>query len=159
MSFYDEVDVEDMTFDAAEARFTYPCPCGDVFFIALADLLGGEEVARCNSCSLRLRVVVGDFGALEAREAELRGGGGGAGGSGNGVGSSSGASGGVGENEGDSSLSGSGGNSGNGDGNRGGGGSGDGNGGGGVGSGGGSATDPAAASSDAAPPTVAATSA
>jgi diphthamide biosynthesis protein 3 len=71
-SFYDEVDVEDMAFDAAQARFTHPCPCGDVFFISLADLLAGEEVARCASCSLRLKVLVGDFDALEARERQLK---------------------------------------------------------------------------------------
>jgi len=71
-SFYDEVDVEDMTFDAAQARFTHPCPCGDVFFVSLADLLAGEEVARCASCSLRLKVLVGDFDALEARERQLK---------------------------------------------------------------------------------------
>ena len=71
-SFYDEVDVEDMAFDAALARFTHPCPCGDVFFISLADLLAGEEVARCASCSLRLKVLVGDFDALEARERQLK---------------------------------------------------------------------------------------
>ena len=65
-AFYDEVEWQDMTWDAASRRFSHPCPCGDVFGVALDELLGGEEVARCPSCSLLLRVAVGDFDALEA---------------------------------------------------------------------------------------------
>jgi diphthamide biosynthesis protein 3 len=54
---YDEVEIEDMTWDAARASFSYPCPCGDKFGIPLGDLEGGEDIARCPSCSLLLRVV------------------------------------------------------------------------------------------------------
>ncbi len=64
-AIYDEIEVEDMTFIAAERRFTFPCPCGDVFGISLDELLGGEDVAGCPSCSLRIRVVY-DEAALKA---------------------------------------------------------------------------------------------
>jgi len=62
---YDEVEIEDMTWKADVATFSYTCPCGDLFCITLADLLEGEDIARCPSCSLRIRVVC-DLEALEA---------------------------------------------------------------------------------------------
>ena len=62
---YDEVDVADLTFDAATASFSHPCPCGDRFGISLAEVREGEDIARCPSCSLRLRVVA-DEDVLEA---------------------------------------------------------------------------------------------
>jgi diphthamide biosynthesis protein 3 len=66
---YDEVEIEDMEW-AAEARtFYYPCPCGDRFFITLAELLAGEDVAKCPSCSLRVRVIY-DPEDVEARFGE-----------------------------------------------------------------------------------------
>ncbi|KAK4538407.1 hypothetical protein CDCA_CDCA17G4432 [Cyanidium caldarium] len=55
--WYDEVELEDMERDDQQQRFTYPCPCGDVFILTFADMRDGEEVARCPSCSLILRVV------------------------------------------------------------------------------------------------------
>jgi diphthamide biosynthesis protein 3 len=54
---YDEVEIEDMDWRESDRTFYYPCPCGDKFSISLADLLGGEDIARCPSCSLLLRVV------------------------------------------------------------------------------------------------------
>lgn len=57
MSFYDEIEIEDMTYDAATTLYRYPCPCGDEFQIALADLQAGEEVAVCPSCSLQIKVI------------------------------------------------------------------------------------------------------
>lgn len=56
-SFYDEIEIEDMTFDATLQIYHYPCPCGDRFEIALADLRDGEEVGVCPSCSLMIRVI------------------------------------------------------------------------------------------------------
>ncbi|KAI0911766.1 zf-CSL-domain-containing protein [Ustulina deusta] len=38
IAVYDEVEIEDMTFDETLQIFHYPCPCGDRFEIALADL-------------------------------------------------------------------------------------------------------------------------
>ncbi|KAJ0410767.1 hypothetical protein ATCC90586_001396 [Pythium insidiosum] len=57
MSVYDEVEIEDMDFNAEEQVYYYPCPCGDKFFIALAELYDGEDIATCPSCSLTLRVI------------------------------------------------------------------------------------------------------
>lgn len=57
MSIYDQVEIEDMLYDADQQLFTYPCPCGDKFQIALLDLLEGEDVAVCPSCSLMIQVI------------------------------------------------------------------------------------------------------
>ncbi len=57
MSFYDEIEIEDMTYHEATTLYTYPCPCGDQFEISLADLRDGEEVAVCPSCSLMIKVI------------------------------------------------------------------------------------------------------
>ncbi|KAL1926086.1 hypothetical protein VTP01DRAFT_6123 [Rhizomucor pusillus] len=56
-SFYDEIEIEDMDFDEDEQVYTYPCPCGDKFMITVDDLRDGEDVARCPSCSLIIRVI------------------------------------------------------------------------------------------------------
>ncbi|KAI8143651.1 diphthamide biosynthesis protein Dph3 [Fennellomyces sp. T-0311] len=56
-SFYDEIEIEDMEFDEEEEIYTYPCPCGDKFEISIDDLRDGEDVARCPSCSLIIRVI------------------------------------------------------------------------------------------------------
>ena len=57
MSFYDEIEIEDMTYHEATTLYTYPCPCGDQFEISLSDLRDGEEVAVCPSCSLKIKVI------------------------------------------------------------------------------------------------------
>jgi diphthamide biosynthesis protein 3 len=57
MSFYDEVEIEDMEFDSDARVYYYPCPCGDRFQISEEDLKNGEEIARCPSCSLIIRVI------------------------------------------------------------------------------------------------------
>ena len=57
MSFYDEIEIEDMTFDSTLELYHYPCPCGDRFEISLGDLRDGEEVAVCPSCSLMIKVI------------------------------------------------------------------------------------------------------
>lgn len=54
---YDDVEIEDMTFNAATDSYTYECPCGDLFEITLAELRDGEEIAHCPSCSLVVRVI------------------------------------------------------------------------------------------------------
>lgn len=54
-SYYDEVDIVDFKYE--NGIFTYPCPCGDLFSIALEDLKNGECIARCYSCSLIVFVV------------------------------------------------------------------------------------------------------
>ncbi|CCD22321.1 Kti11p NDAI_0A01630 [Naumovozyma dairenensis CBS 421] len=57
MSTYDEIEIEDMTFHPELELFTYPCPCGDRFEILLADMLDGENIAVCPSCSLMIDVI------------------------------------------------------------------------------------------------------
>ena len=57
MSYYDEIEIEDMTFDPTLQIYHYPCPCGDRFEIPIGDLRDGEEVAVCPSCSLMIRVI------------------------------------------------------------------------------------------------------
>jgi len=56
-SFYDEVEIEDMEFDEDAKIYHYPCPCGDRFEITMEELLDGEDIARCPSCSLIVRVI------------------------------------------------------------------------------------------------------
>lgn len=57
LSIYDEIEIEDMTFDPNLQIYHYPCPCGDRFEIAIADLRDGEDIGVCPSCSLMIRVV------------------------------------------------------------------------------------------------------
>lgn len=54
---YEEVEIEDMDYNAEEMIYSYPCPCGDRFQIMLEDLHDGEDVANCPSCTLRIRVI------------------------------------------------------------------------------------------------------
>ena len=54
---YDEIEIEDMTFDSTLQIYHYPCPCGDRFEINISDLRDGEEIAVCPSCSLQIRVI------------------------------------------------------------------------------------------------------
>ncbi|KAL7271615.1 Diphthamide biosynthesis protein 3 [Rhizina undulata] len=56
-SIYDEIEIEDMTFDPTLQIYHYPCPCGDRFEISIDDLRDGEEIAVCPSCSLMIRVI------------------------------------------------------------------------------------------------------
>jgi diphthamide biosynthesis protein 3 len=57
MSFYDEIEIEDMTFDSSLQIYHFPCPCGDRFEICIDDLRNGEDVAVCPSCSLMIKVI------------------------------------------------------------------------------------------------------
>ncbi|KAF2090346.1 zf-CSL-domain-containing protein [Saccharata proteae CBS 121410] len=56
-SYYDEIEIEDMTYDAALQLYHYPCPCGDRFEISLGDLRDGEDVGVCPSCSLMIKII------------------------------------------------------------------------------------------------------
>lgn len=56
-SIYDEIEIEDMTFDPTLQIYHYPCPCGDRFEISIHDLIDGEEIAVCPSCSLMIKVI------------------------------------------------------------------------------------------------------
>jgi hypothetical protein len=56
-SFYEEVEIEDMEYDAESQSYTYPCPCGDKFVITLEEMYDGEDIGICPSCTLRIRVI------------------------------------------------------------------------------------------------------
>jgi len=56
-NIYDEIEIEDMTFDEVLQIYHYPCPCGDRFEIAITDLQDGEDIAVCPSCSLMIKVI------------------------------------------------------------------------------------------------------
>ena len=63
MSYYEEVEFPDLTYDPTLEIYHFPCPCGDRFEIALADMRDGYNVGRCPSCSLEILVLfdaVGD---------------------------------------------------------------------------------------------------
>ncbi|GES61795.1 hypothetical protein ATETN484_0006045400 [Aspergillus terreus] len=68
ISIYDEIEIEDMTFDPTLQIYHYPCPCGDRFEIAIDDLRDGEDIAVCPSCSLMIRVI---FDLARAFRADL----------------------------------------------------------------------------------------
>ena len=55
---YDAVPFDELEYDEDEELYTYQCPCGDLFEISQAELDAGERIAKCPSCSLRLRVVL-----------------------------------------------------------------------------------------------------
>eukprot|EP01147_Barroeca_monosierra_P007552 gene7552-9831_t len=55
--FHDEVEIEDFEYDEETETYTYPCPCGDLFQITKEELIDGEDIARCPSCSLIVRVI------------------------------------------------------------------------------------------------------
>ncbi|CAH1635886.1 unnamed protein product [Spodoptera littoralis] len=51
-TFHDEIEIEDFEYEEDENMYYYPCPCGDRFQISKEELLDGEELATCPSCSL-----------------------------------------------------------------------------------------------------------
>ncbi|KAL7556573.1 hypothetical protein ACA910_016217 [Epithemia clementina (nom. ined.)] len=57
MSIYEEVEIEDMEYDEAKMTYFYPCPCGDRFRITLEDLHDGEDIAKCPSCTLQIKII------------------------------------------------------------------------------------------------------
>lgn len=58
ISVYDEVEIEDMTYDETLQIYHYPCPCGDKFEISIMDLRDeSNDIAVCPSCSLMIRVI------------------------------------------------------------------------------------------------------
>ncbi|KAK1924354.1 hypothetical protein DB88DRAFT_453174 [Papiliotrema laurentii] len=57
VTYYDELEIEDFSWDPVARVFHYPCPCGDRFEISKAQLRDGEEIATCPSCSLIVRVI------------------------------------------------------------------------------------------------------
>ncbi|KAH7882279.1 zf-CSL-domain-containing protein [Phlebopus sp. FC_14] len=56
-AYYDEIEIEDMTWDDVKGVYHYPCPCGDRFEISRQQLANYEDIATCPSCSLIIRVI------------------------------------------------------------------------------------------------------
>lgn len=56
-TIYDEIEIEDFSYDPVTQLFQYPCPCGDRFAILIDDLRDGEDIAVCPSCLLMVRVI------------------------------------------------------------------------------------------------------
>ncbi|CAH1364453.1 unnamed protein product [Tenebrio molitor] len=69
--FHDEIEIEDFEYDEEEEIYSYPCPCGDRFQISKEELLAGEEIATCPSCSLIVKVIY-DHEALEQEQNEVK---------------------------------------------------------------------------------------
>ena len=63
-AYYDEIEIEDMTWDESKGVFHYPCPCGDRFEITKRQLANCEDIATCPSCSLIIRVIYDPVSAL-----------------------------------------------------------------------------------------------
>jgi diphthamide biosynthesis protein 3 len=57
MPLYEEVEIEDFSFDPKTGEYTYPCPCGDIFKVTLEELWDGEDIARCPSCTLFVQII------------------------------------------------------------------------------------------------------
>ncbi|XP_023173677.1 DPH3 homolog [Drosophila hydei] len=67
--YHDEVEIEDFEYDEEEEMYYYPCPCGDRFQISKEELIEGEEVATCPSCSLIIKIIY-DADMFKAEEDE-----------------------------------------------------------------------------------------
>lgn len=70
--FHDEVEIEDMEFDEEAEVYHFPCPCGDRFEITLEELQNGEDVAKCPSCSLLLKVIYDLDSFLESEQVQVK---------------------------------------------------------------------------------------
>ncbi|KAH9875403.1 hypothetical protein J1614_004895 [Plenodomus biglobosus] len=57
VNLYDEIEIEDCFYDEALGIYHHPCPCGDRFEILVDDMRDGEDIARCPSCSLMIRII------------------------------------------------------------------------------------------------------
>jgi len=57
---YDDIAFVDMQFEEEDDVYVYPCPCGDIFVISVEELRQGKQIAHCNGCSLKIRVILDD---------------------------------------------------------------------------------------------------
>jgi diphthamide biosynthesis protein 3 len=57
INLYDEIEIEDCFYDETLQIYHHPCPCGDRFEISIYDMRDGEDIARCPSCSLMIRII------------------------------------------------------------------------------------------------------
>jgi diphthamide biosynthesis protein 3 len=68
VNLYDEVEIEDCFYDETLQIYHHPCPCGDRFEICIADMRDGEDIARCPSCSLMIRIIFDQVGRCTANK-------------------------------------------------------------------------------------------
>uniref|UniRef100_A0A2M3Z8S8 Diphthamide biosynthesis protein 3 n=1 Tax=Anopheles braziliensis TaxID=58242 RepID=A0A2M3Z8S8_9DIPT len=70
--YHDEIEIEDFEYDEEDEMYYYPCPCGDRFQVSREELMAGEEVATCPSCSLIVKVIYDReaFAAAQDEETE-----------------------------------------------------------------------------------------
>ena len=54
---YEEVQLSEMDWVEEDGMWYYPCPCGDVFELSKEAFDAGERIARCPSCSLKVKVL------------------------------------------------------------------------------------------------------
>lgn len=54
---YEVVEISQMDWDEERRLFTYLCPCGDRFVLTEEQIQAGEDIARCPSCSLIVKVI------------------------------------------------------------------------------------------------------
>lgn len=54
---YEEVALSELVYDADGQRLQYPCPCGDLFELSIADFMNGKDIAQCPTCSLTVKVL------------------------------------------------------------------------------------------------------
>lgn len=64
VNLYDEIEIEDCFYDETLQIYHHPCPCGDRFEISIADMRDGEDIARCPSCSLMIRIIFDQVSCL-----------------------------------------------------------------------------------------------
>lgn len=55
-SVYEVVPFADMEYCEDDAMYYYQCPCGDLFELSEDQIARGEDIARCPSCSLTIKV-------------------------------------------------------------------------------------------------------
>lgn len=65
VNLYDEIEIEDCFYDETLQIYHHPCPCGDRFEISIYDMRDGEDIARCPSCSLMIRIIFDQVRRLE----------------------------------------------------------------------------------------------
>ena len=70
-SVYDEVEIEDMVYTAADRTFYYPCPCGDKFFISLVSSRLNEEPRASRSPQRAMPRRALDRGSTRMTQADL----------------------------------------------------------------------------------------
>ena len=73
------IDLDDMLYNANNQLFTYPCRCGDRYYLTEAELEQGYNIVCCETCSLAIKIMYnheeeeegGEEGGEEEEEAYI----------------------------------------------------------------------------------------